>query len=179
MYIKCLFWYWTPSICAVNIHCNISLISSPLHWPLPSLPLEIHVMSIHLKCDHHGHWDYHMRWNKSDRKRQISYDITYMWNLKTWYKWTYLQSRNRIIDKENKLKGIAGAAGGDKWGVLLLLFSCYVVSDSFVTPWTVAHQAPLSMGFPRQEILEWVYSHTTLNAPNLIWSWKLSRVGPG
>ena len=25
-----------------------------------------------------------------------------------------------------------------------------VVSD-FVTPWTVAHQAPLSMGYPRQE----------------------------
>ena len=23
--------------------------------------------------------------------------------------------------------------------------------NSFVTPWTVAHQAPLSMGFPRQE----------------------------
>ena len=28
---------------------------------------------------------------------------------------------------------------------------CLAVSDSFVTPWTVAHQAPLSMGFPRQE----------------------------
>ena len=26
-----------------------------------------------------------------------------------------------------------------------------VVSDSFTTPWTVACQAPLSMGFPRQE----------------------------
>ena len=25
------------------------------------------------------------------------------------------------------------------------------MSDSFVTPWTVAHQAPLSMEFPRQE----------------------------
>ena len=25
------------------------------------------------------------------------------------------------------------------------------MSDSFVTPWTVAHQIPLSMGFPRQE----------------------------
>ena len=24
------------------------------------------------------------------------------------------------------------------------------MSDSFVTPWTVAHQAPLFMGFPRQ-----------------------------
>ena len=35
--------------------------------------------------------------------------------------------------------------------VLLLLFSCLVTFNSFVTPWTVAHQAPLSMGFPRQE----------------------------
>ena len=26
----------------------------------------------------------------------------------------------------------------------------------FATPWTVARQAPLSMGFSRQEILEWV-----------------------
>ena len=25
------------------------------------------------------------------------------------------------------------------------------MSDSFVTPWTVAHQVPLSIGFPRQE----------------------------
>ena len=25
------------------------------------------------------------------------------------------------------------------------------MSDSFATPWTLAHQAPLSMGFPRQE----------------------------
>ena len=30
------------------------------------------------------------------------------------------------------------------------------MSDSFVTPWTVAHQAPLSMGYPRQELLKWV-----------------------
>ena len=34
---------------------------------------------------------------------------------------------------------------------LLLLFSCSVVCDSFVTLWTVAYQAPMSMGFPRQE----------------------------
>ena len=30
-----------------------------------------------------------------------------------------------------------------------LLFSHGVVSDSFATPWTVDHEAPLSMGFPR------------------------------
>ena len=32
-----------------------------------------------------------------------------------------------------------------------MLFSNQVVSNSFVTPCTVAHQAPLSMEFPRQE----------------------------
>ena len=30
-------------------------------------------------------------------------------------------------------------------------FSCSVMSDSFVTPWTVVRQVPLSMGFFRQE----------------------------
>ena len=34
---------------------------------------------------------------------------------------------------------------------LLLLFSHLVVSNFCLTPSTVAHQAPLSMGFPRQE----------------------------
>ena len=29
--------------------------------------------------------------------------------------------------------------------------SCSAVSNSFATPWTVPRQAPLSMGFPRQE----------------------------
>ena len=36
-------------------------------------------------------------------------------------------------------------------GPLLLLFSRYVMSDSFATSWTIAHQNPLSMGFLRQE----------------------------
>ena len=31
----------------------------------------------------------------------------------------------------------------------LLLSSHYMVSNSYATPWTVAHQAPLSMGFCR------------------------------
>ena len=28
---------------------------------------------------------YHTKWSKSDRERQILYDITYMWNLKNIY----------------------------------------------------------------------------------------------
>ena len=37
------------------------------------------------------------------------------------------------------------------WRYLLLLFNHYVISDSFATPWILACQAPLSMGFSRQE----------------------------
>ena len=29
-----------------------------------------------------GHRDYNIKWSKSYRERQISYDITYMWDLK-------------------------------------------------------------------------------------------------
>ena len=31
------------------------------------------------------------------------------------------------------------------------MLSCSIVSDSFVIPWTVAHQTPLSTEFSRQE----------------------------
>ena len=34
---------------------------------------------------------------------------------------------------------------------LFVLLSCFSHVQLYVTPWTVAHQAPLSMGFPRQE----------------------------
>ena len=36
--------------------------------------------------------DYHTMVSKSDRERQISYDITYMQTLKKWYEWTYLKT---------------------------------------------------------------------------------------
>ena len=38
-----------------------------------------------------------------------------------------------------------------RWYEFALLSSRSVMSSSFVTPWTVAHQAPLSMRFPWQE----------------------------
>ena len=42
---------------------------------------------------------------------------------------------------------------GPSWGSVFLglLVSGSVVSKLFATPWTIAHQAPLSIGFPRQE----------------------------
>ena len=35
--------------------------------------------------------------------------------------------------------------------LLLLLCSCSDISNFSASPWTVAHQTPLSVGFPRQE----------------------------
>ena len=59
-----------------------------------------------------GPTDYHTQWSKSDRERQIPYDTIHMWNLKKWYKWTYLWNRNRLRDTENKFM----ATKGKKWG---------------------------------------------------------------
>ena len=40
--------------------------------------------------------------------------------------------------------------------MIIVVFSRSAVSDSFASPWTVAHQAPLSMGILQARILEWV-----------------------
>ena len=49
------------------------------------------------------------------------------------------------------MRTYSGAQGTLLIAHLLLWFSCSVMFDSLVTPWTVAHQASLSMGFSRQE----------------------------
>ena len=43
-----------------------------------------------------------------------------MWNLEKWYKWTYLQGRNRKADVENGRVDIGGAVegeGGMNWEI--------------------------------------------------------------
>ena len=37
--------------------------------------------------------------------------------LKKWYKWTYLQNRNRVKDVENNLMVTRGEGGRDKWKI--------------------------------------------------------------
>ena len=63
-----------------------------------------------------GPRDYHIKWGNPDRKRQISYDIAYIYKLKNIYKWIYLENRNKPIDIENKLVVTKGEVG-DKLGV--------------------------------------------------------------
>ena len=46
-----------------------------------------------------GPRDNHTKWSKLERGRYI-YDAIYMWNLKKWYKWTYIEKRNRLTDRK-------------------------------------------------------------------------------
>ena len=46
--------------------------------------------------------DYHTEWSKPEREKQISYINAYICNLEKWYRWSYLQSRNRDTEVENK-----------------------------------------------------------------------------
>ena len=42
--------------------------------------------------------EYHTKWSKSER--QIPYDITYIWNLNVWHKWTYLQNKKQAYREQ-------------------------------------------------------------------------------
>ena len=46
--------------------------------------------------------DCYIEWSKSERGNQTSHINAYMWNLGKWYRWPYLQNRNRGTDVENK-----------------------------------------------------------------------------
>ena len=47
----------------------------------------------------------------SEREKQISFNITYMWNLEKWYRWTYLQSKLSDTDVEHKCIVTIGGGG--------------------------------------------------------------------
>ena len=57
-----------------------------------------------------GTWGYYAKWSMLGREREISYGLTYMWNLKT--KTKPKQYKIELIDTENRL---VVARGGEGW----------------------------------------------------------------
>ena len=49
--------------------------------------------------------------SKSDRERQTSYDISFMWNLKTGYKRTYVQNISRVNRRRKQTYDYQGGYG--------------------------------------------------------------------
>ena len=56
-----------------------------------------------------GPKNYHTKWSKLDKY----HIITYMWNFKTWCKWTYSQHKLTDIPKKEKKKVVIK---GEEWG---------------------------------------------------------------
>ena len=69
----------------------------------------IHIWNNGICSKMDGPRDYHTKWNKSEREKQMSYDITYMWNLK--------YDTNELI-YETETRHIAQTWGcqGGEWG---------------------------------------------------------------
>ena len=62
--------------------------------------------------------DCHIKWGKSDRGRLMSYDITYMWNVKKIWnvkKWNELIYKT-IIDSDLQNKLMVTKGDGNVWG---------------------------------------------------------------
>ena len=63
-----------------------------------------------------GHGAYYTEWSKSERKRQIPYINTYIWNLERWKQWSYIQGSKEDTDVKNTFLDSAGeGAGGMIW----------------------------------------------------------------
>ena len=94
--------------------------------------------------------DYHTKWRKSDRERQTSYDITYLWNLKYYTKeficdteidshrrqicCLYIQLSHFALQQKSTPHCKSSISPVQSLSHLPL----------FVTSWTAAHQASLS-----------------------------------
>ena len=59
--------------------------------------------------DMDGPRDYHIAWSQKEKNQY--HILTQMWNLEKWYRWTYVHSRNRDTDIENKHMDTEGGRG--------------------------------------------------------------------
>ena len=59
---------------------------------------------------------HYIKGSKSERKRQILYINTYIWNSERWYQWSYMQGNKGDTDLKNRLLGWVGEGeGGMIW----------------------------------------------------------------
>ena len=72
----------------------------------------------------------HIEWSKSEREKQILCINAYMWNLEKWYRWPYLQRRNRDSDVENKSMDTKGDGGsGMNWEIGIDIYTLICIKQ--------------------------------------------------
>ena len=93
--------------------------------------------------------------------KQLTCPSTDEWIKKMWHIYTQWNTSQPVKEWNFAICSNMNELGGhdakwdkserDKYYTLLLLLSCFSRVQLLVTPWTAAYQAPLSMGFSRQE----------------------------
>ena len=76
----------------MDLYIHVILLSNKKEWNLT------------ICNDINGPRDYYAKWNKLVIKRQMPYDLTYVWNLKNKTNEQTKQKRNRLIDTKKTQK---------------------------------------------------------------------------
>ena len=76
-----------------------------------------------------GPRDCHTEQSKSARERQISYDITYVCNLKKEYKWTYLQNKYSHRCRKQTYGYHRGRGGGINWEIGIDIYTLWYIKQ--------------------------------------------------
>ena len=72
----------------------------------------------------------HTKWSESDRERQISYDIAYIWNLKKNGTNEPIYKTEIVTDVENKqLPRRKGGEGGINWEIGIDIHTHYYIQN--------------------------------------------------
>ena len=67
---------------------------------------------------------------QSEKEKQISYINAYMWNLEKWYRWSYLQIRNRDIERANMWISRGGEGGGGmNWRTWIYIYTLLYIKQ--------------------------------------------------
>ena len=89
-------WWQNVTICLTVVmhHCSSGVPEERKPSWLAGCPSRV------ICRDVDGPRDHCTEWSKSEREKQVSYNIAYMCNLEKWYRWTYLKSRNSLRCKD-------------------------------------------------------------------------------
>ena len=122
--IYCFKWLQRLHIRNVVRRKNLLHLNSISHWMKFSLsaaweenPWERRIVKWLRILTLHG-WtkDYHTKWRKSERERQIPYDIHLYVESKIWHEWTCLVNKNRLRQRTDLLlPRDKGSGGGKDW----------------------------------------------------------------
>ena len=124
----------------------------------------------------YGPRDCHTEWSKSDRERQISYAISYVWNRKAGYKWTYLQNRNRVTECRKQAYGCYCCFCSVSKSCITFCEPTDYSTPGFPVPHHLPEFAQLHVHWISDDIQHLIFCHPLLLLPSIFPSIRLFSI---